>query len=267
MMSSSDHQRIHPVDLESPPIRPRSPPQASSATPLIPPTLEKSDSKNYHYPPPPTRTLPPRYPPPRRVKRRRSCCCRVFCCIICLIITLIIAIGATIGILFLVFHPKIPKYSIESLRVTQFQPNQANDSLTASFAVNVTARNPNKHIGILYLSGSHLSAWYRDALLCEGALPVFYQGHKNTTVINVPLTGTVNNATGMFATLQQDQSQRGNIPLALTARVPIKIKLGKLKTMKLKFKVHCDLTIDNLTTDEDTRISSSNCKIKLKSIF
>ncbi|KAK9735049.1 hypothetical protein RND81_04G180400 [Saponaria officinalis] len=258
---SSDHQRIHPVpDVESPPHQ--------SSAPLIPPTLEKSDSAN-HYPPPPTRTLPPTYyPPPRLPKRRRSCCCRVFCCIICLIFTLIIALGATIGILYLIFHPiKIPKYSIESLRVTQFQSDPTNNSLTASFAVNVTAHNPNKHIGILYLSGSHLSAWYRDTLLCEGALPVFYQGHRNTTVMNVPLTGTVNNATGMVATLQQDQSQRGNIPLVLTGRVPIKIKLGKLKLMKMKFKVNCELTIDNLTTGEDIHISSSNCKIKLKSLF
>lgn len=96
---------------------------------------------------------------------------------------------------------------------------------------------------------------------------MFYQGHKNTTVIDVPLTGTVNNATGVLATLQQDQSQRGNIPLVLTAKVPIKVKLGKLKLMKMKFKVHCDLTIDNLTTDKDIRVSSSNCSFKLRRLF
>ncbi|XP_074270411.1 NDR1/HIN1-like protein 6 [Silene latifolia] len=263
-----DHQRIHPApDVEAQSLPPPSPPQSASK-PLIPTNLEKSDSVNHQFPPPPTRTLPSNYPPPGKpTKRRHSCCCRVFCCIFCLIIFLIIAIGATIGILFLVFHPKIPKYSIDSLMVTQFAPDPANDSLTASFAVNVTAYNPNKHIGILYLRGSHLSAWYRDTLLCQGALPVFYQGHRNTTVINVPLTGTVNNATGMVATLQQDQSQRGNIPLVLTANVPIKVKLGLLKTMKLRFKVHCDLTIDNLVTNQNIRVSSSNCKIKLRRLF
>ncbi|KAL2942887.1 NDR1/HIN1-like protein 6 [Bienertia sinuspersici] len=263
-MSTHVHQKIHPAppDVEAPP---------PSSAPLISPNTVRSDSKDHRshdqYPPPPTRTLPSNYPlPPPPPRRKRSCCCRAFCCILCTLLVLIIAIGATIGILFLIFRPKIPDYSIDTLRVTQFSPN-SNDSISATFVVNVTAHNPNKHIGIYYLGGSSLSAFYQDTLLCEGSLPNFYQGHRNTTVIQVPLTGTVNHATQFSATLQQQQQQTGNVPLILRAKVPVRVKLGKLKLMKMRFKVKCDLKIDSLTSNQQIRVGSSNCNFRLRRIF
>ncbi|KNA06611.1 hypothetical protein SOVF_179420, partial [Spinacia oleracea] len=225
---SSDHQRIHPApDMEAPP---------PASAPLMPPNTLKSDSNGRdHYPPPPTRAAYPIPPPPYK-RRKRSCCCRALCCILCTLLILIVAIGATIGILFLAFRPKIPNYSIDHLLVTQFSPN-SNNSISATFAVNITADNPNKRIGIYYLGGSSLSAWYRDTRLCQGSLPRFYQGHRNTTVIDVSLTGTVNDASGFSTTLQQQQRETGNIPLVLRARVPVRIRLGKLKLMKMRFRV------------------------------
>ena len=248
----ADHQKIHPVhDVEAP---------QAPTVPLVPRNASKSHDGDpaEHYPPF-RRTLPVKYSKP---PKRRSCCCRCLCWTISLIILLIIAIGIAAAIIYLVFRPKLPDYSVNSLKITQF--SLTNDmNLSATFNVNITATNPNKKIGIYYESGSSLSAWYMGQSLCEGSLPKFYQGYRNTTVMDVALTGQTQNATDLLTSLQAQQ-QTGSIPLNLRARVPVRIKLGSLKLMKVKFLVRCELTVDNLSAADNIRIRDSNCNFRFR---
>ncbi|KAF7816277.1 NDR1/HIN1-like protein 6 [Senna tora] len=249
------HQKIYPDhDVEAPP-----PPHTPTA-PLFPRNTSKSDDKAEPVPPPAVVVAPPQQHPKR--KRPRSCCCKFLCWTISILLILIVAIGITIGILYLVFRPKLPKYSVDGLTVSQY--SVSGDNLSMTFNVNVTARNPNKKIGIYYEGGSHVSAWYMDTKLCEGSLPKFYQGHRNTTVLNLALSGQTQNATGLQNLLQEQLQQTGNIPLDLKAKQPVRIKLGKLKLFKLNFKVTCKLVVDSLESNSEVRISSSSCKFKLR---
>lgn len=95
---------------------------------------------------------------------------------LCVLLILVIAVGVTVGILYLVFRPKLPKYSIDHLQMTQFSLSN-NSSLYANFGVTVTAKYPNKKIGIYYEEGSRISLLYTGSKLCGGSLPKFYQGH------------------------------------------------------------------------------------------
>lgn len=249
-----DHQRIHPVrDPEA--ALPQTP-----TTPLVPRGSLRSDKGELVDYPPFRRTLPVVHSKP---PKRRSCCCRFLCWTLALLLILVVAVGATIGILYLVFRPKAPKYSIDSLRITQFSAGNDN-SLSATFDVNITARNPNKKIGIYYEGGSRISVSYTGSKLCEGALPKFYQGHLNTTVLIVPMTGQTQNATGLLTSLQQQQQQTGVIPLNLRVWQPVRVKLGKLKLPKVKFIVRCQLNVDSLSTQNVIRIKDSSCKIRLR---
>uniref|UniRef100_A0A5B6Z9C7 Late embryogenesis abundant protein LEA-2 subgroup domain-containing protein n=1 Tax=Davidia involucrata TaxID=16924 RepID=A0A5B6Z9C7_DAVIN len=253
---ATDHQKIHPVhDTEAP---------QTPTAPLFPRNSSKSDRGGHpavvEQHPPFRRTIPVAYSDPP--KKRSSCCRKCLCWTTCLILLQIIVIGIMAAIIFLVFRPKLPKYSIDGLRITQFNLN--NDmSLYATFNVNITARNPNKKIGIYYESGSRLSAYYNGAKLCEGSLPKFYQGHRNTTVLDVALTGQTQNGTELLSSLQAQQ-QTGSIPLRLRARVPVRIKLGKLKLMKVKFLVRCSLVVDSLSADDAISITSSSCKFRFR---
>ncbi|TKY47312.1 YLS9 protein [Spatholobus suberectus] len=240
----SDHQRIHPAhDVEAP------------HRPLVPGNIAKSDRG------PPRRTFPVIHSKP---PKKRSCCCRFLCWTFSMLLILIIAIAITIGILYLVFRPKLPKYSVDQLRISQFNVSD-NNNLYASFNVTITARNPNKKIGIYYEGGSHISAWYMDTQLCEGSLPKFYQGHRNTTVLDLPLTGQAQDASGLQTRLQDQLQQTNNIPLNLKVNQPVRVKLGKLKLFKVKFRVRCRLVVDNiLGASNDIRISSSRCKFRLR---
>ncbi|XP_058185482.1 NDR1/HIN1-like protein 6 [Rhododendron vialii] len=260
--SMADHQKIHPVvhDPEAPETPPQTPPQTLSA-PLVPPGAAKSDRgapAPAEYPPF-GRTIPVTH---SRPPKRRSCWCKCFCWTISLLIFLILVLGILAAIIYFVFKPKIPKYSVDDLTITQFSLNNDN-TLYATFDVNITARNPNKKIGIYYESGSSISVWYVSTQLCQGSLPKFYQGHQNTTVLTVALTGQTQDAANLLQSLQAQQ-QTGSIPLRMRATVPVRIKLGSLKLTKWKFLVRCNLVVDSLDANDVISIKSSTCKFRFR---
>lgn len=150
----SRHPKIHP-DASS----------ARPSAPLVPRAASRSEQGD-----PAKRTLTQRstyapLAPPR--KRGRSCCCRCVCYTLCLLFLLVVAVGATIGILYLVLKPKLPDYSIDRLQLTQFALNQ-DSSLSTAFNVTITAKNPNEKIGIYYEDGSEITVWYNETKLSEG---------------------------------------------------------------------------------------------------
>ncbi|KAL5073320.1 hypothetical protein RYX36_012304, partial [Vicia faba] len=112
----------------------------------------KSDGRD---PPIPKRHFPVRHSQPP--KKKRSCCCRFLCCTFTILLVLIIAISITIGTLYLVFRTKLTKYSVDRLRIAQFNLSD-NNNLFVTFDVTVTARNPNKKIGIYYYTGVGLNS-------------------------------------------------------------------------------------------------------------
>lgn len=211
---------------------------------------------------PPVPPLPPALSPPQAKKKRGFTCCKCICWSLCILITLIIILAATIGILFLVFKPKIPNYSVDRLTISQLTLN-LDFSLYARFNVQITAINPNKKIGIFYQKGSHLSVWYKNTNLCQGSLPVFYQGHQNKTVLNVALSGQNQYGRTLMAAIQQQQ-QTGQIPLDLKVNVPVKIELGKTKLMKVRISGKCILAVDSLSQNNQISIKATSCKFGLK---
>ncbi|XP_058079034.1 NDR1/HIN1-like protein 13 [Magnolia sinica] len=213
-----------------------------------------------------------RYPPQEKSGRhqtgrkpRRNCCCRCLCWTIGLLLLLVILAAATVAILYLIFRPKIPEYSVESLSIKGFNFNFSSDQTSLTFSpeidVSVRAENPNGKIGIYYEKGSSVSVFYSDLELCNGVLPVFYQGTKNVTVFRTALTGEGVLLTGALHGTLAAQQRKGEIPLELDLRVPVKVKFGAVKTWTITVKVRCGLTVNKLA--EDSRIISKTCKVKV----
>ncbi|XP_050373906.1 NDR1/HIN1-like protein 6 [Argentina anserina] len=259
----ADHQRVHPVpDVGA--VQPHAP-----EAPLVPRGAAKSDNGDStgrdmeagrYYSPFQGRSIPMNHSTP---PKKRSCLRKCLCWTICLLLLQVIVVAITGGIIYLVFRPKLPKYTVSKLQITQFDLN-ADQSLNATFDVSITARNPNKKIGIYYEGGSRINVWYTSTKLCEGGLPKFYQGHRNTTELVVPLSGQTQDASSLFTTLQQQQQQTGNVPLTLRVRQPVRIKLGSLKLPKIKFVVRCRLLVDTVSENNDINIQSSSCKFRLR---
>ena len=219
----ADHQRIHPeADMKAPPPPP--------TMPLVPPGSSRSEKGSPVQPqhPPLQRTIPVIHSTPPK----RSCFCKCVCWTIGLLVLLFLILAATAGILYLVFKPKLPNYSVDNLRISDLRLN-FDMTLYARFDVKISANNPNKKIGIYYEEGGRLSVWYTNTQLCEGLLPKFYQGHQNKTVLDLSLTGQAESGSTLMAALQEQQ-QTGRVPLDLKVHAPVAIKLGRLKLRKIR---------------------------------
>ncbi|XP_057787086.1 NDR1/HIN1-like protein 6 [Salvia miltiorrhiza] len=245
----ADHQKKIYPDIEA-----AAPPTLPQATSL---RLEKG-------------VLPPREPKPKPGPdpdpdpdpKPNRCCCKCLCWTVGLLTLLLFIAGATAAIIYLVFQPKLPKYSVDNLRVSDLTLN-FDMTLSARFNVRITTDNPNKKIGIYYEKGSRLSVWYKDTNLCQGTIPKFYQGHQNRTVLDVALTGRNQYGTTLLNALQEQQ-QTGRVPLDLKINVPVSIKLGALKLRKVRILGTCMLIVDSLTTNSLISIKASTCHFGLK---
>uniref|UniRef100_A0A0D9WB62 Late embryogenesis abundant protein LEA-2 subgroup domain-containing protein n=1 Tax=Leersia perrieri TaxID=77586 RepID=A0A0D9WB62_9ORYZ len=249
----ADYHRIHPVGVGSPPP----PPPEKGRTPSY-------DGKHDQLPitAPQPYTPPPLPPPIRRGKSHTRRCCRCVCWTLLAVLVLAVALGATAGILYAVFKPKIPDFSVDRLTVTRFDVNATSMTVSDAFEVEVTSTNPNKRIGIYY-DGGEVAASFNGTELCRGDFPALYQGHRSTIRPVIRLAGETRMDSAVAQQLVQ-QRQAGFVPLTVRARVPIRIKFGVIKLWKMTGKATCNLVADNLQAGTQIRIRSNSCSFKLK---
>lgn len=253
--------RVHPAAGSPPPAdeTTKSQPENHPPKPAPPPgtyVIQVPKDQIYRVPPPENARLYKKHQKPRR-----SCCCCCLAWILGVLISLVLAAAIAAGIFYLVVRPKIPKYSVDGLSIKGINLTsvQTNPTLYPEFNVTVRAENPNKKIGIYYEKGSSVTVFYSDIDLCNGALPVFYQGRKNVTVFQTALTGNGIRLSDVVRGNLLTQQREGQIPLELDLRVPVRIKVGAVKTWKITVKVRCDLKVNDLT--EDSRLVSKSCKV------
>ncbi|CAN1265792.1 NDR1/HIN1-like protein 6 [Linum perenne] len=195
-------------------------------------------------------------------KPNTSCIRKCICWTFSILLLLLIAAAASAAAIYLVFKPKVPNYSVDSLRISDLRLN-LDLSLTARFDVRVTASNPNDKIGIYYESGGDISVWYSGTKLCRGPIPKFYQGHRNVTRLHVGLAGRKKYGSALMSAIQEQQTT-GRIPLDLRVHAPVAVKLGALKMRKVKVLGNCVLVVDRLSSNNRINIKASDCKFKLK---
>lgn len=104
---------------------------------------------------------------------------------------------------------------------------------------------------------------YKDVALCDGEWPQFYQPRNNVTVFKTLLKGSsIELTSSMRKDLVAAQTSGKTVPFKVNLRVPVKIKVGSVKTWTIKVKVRCDLTVDKLTSQ--SKIVSKDCDYSVK---
>ncbi|XP_065868398.1 NDR1/HIN1-like protein 13 [Euphorbia lathyris] len=252
--------RVHPHN---------SPPSPTESKPILPESPESSHSPTTISPPPEKPAPPPgtyviqipkdqvyRVPPPENAKKyeklshrkpRRSSCCCCLCWFLGILVTLILLAGIAAGVLYLVFKPEAPKYSIDSISIKDFNLTSSGP-YSPEFDVTVRADNGNDKIGIDYRSGSSVDVFYKDVRLSYGKLPVFYQGTNNVTVFKTVLKESgIELTSSVHKALLVDSQIKKTVPFGVKLRAPVKLKVGSVKTWTITVKVNCDVTKDSLT--------------------
>ncbi|XP_021892563.1 NDR1/HIN1-like protein 13 [Carica papaya] len=255
-------ERVHPGDsptnpaTETTPHQQVSSPKPTAEKPVTPPgtyVIQIPKDQVYRVPPPENAR---RYQQLTGRKARRSRCCCCLCTFLAIILVLIVLAGIAAGVLYLVFRPEAPDYSVESLSIKGFNLT-ALSPISPEFDVTVRARNPNDKIGIFYEKGSSVDVFHHDVRLGTGALPVFFQPTNNVTVFVTALTGSGIELTSAIHRGLVDAQRSGTVPFKIKLRAPVRIKIGSVKTWTITVKVNCDVTVDKLTAA--SKVVSKRC--------
>ncbi|TKY44822.1 YLS9 protein [Spatholobus suberectus] len=111
----------------------------------------------------------------------------IFGCIYCTTYILIFMFILSFFLFLIIISSSSVKFHVTEASLTQFNLTSDN-TLYYNFNVNVTVRNPNKHI-IVYYREITAIAWYKDNEFDRVSLRPFDQGHKNTTFLQAVFEG------------------------------------------------------------------------------
>lgn len=185
-----------------------------------------------------------------------GCCC-LLAWLCSTFAVLVVALGIAVLIFWLVVQPRAPKFDISNVQIDGLS-STASSTINTTITFELKARNPNKHMGIYY-DNIRVNLETDGDYIGGGNLPSFYQGHKNTTYIsgelkseNVSLDDGARNLLG---------SSSSNLPLYAKVDVKARVKVGSVKSPKIKVKVRCDLTVD-LSRTTGSQLSTTKCKVK-----
>ncbi|KAL9244363.1 hypothetical protein vseg_018146 [Gypsophila vaccaria] len=212
-----------------------------------------------------------RVPPPEnehkfklytKKKSNRSCCRCCICSIISTILILAVLLGLTFGTLYLIYHPKSPTYTIQKVQVKGVNVTAQSGATTIKPVFNITVEinNRNGKIGFYYEKDSEINI-YRDGVnLCDGKLPVFYQPPNSVTVVSTELSGSGMVLSKSAREKLLTEQKNGKVPLQMDVKIPLKVKIGSVKSWTATVKVKCDVTLSALTPN--AKVVSKKCKVQ-----
>ncbi|XP_074566512.1 NDR1/HIN1-like protein 13 [Curcuma longa] len=207
-----------------------------------------------------------RVPPPQNSRRmavytRRASSRRRRTCLRCLAwaASPILLLAAALAVLCLVFRPQKPVYSITALSIAGFNVSSSS-YLSPTFLATVRAENPNQKIGLSYLNGGDVTVSFAGVSLCRGDWPAFFQGRRNLTSFQVPMTGAgIRLSSAMRQQLEAAQRRR-EVALLIGIKVPVRLKVGAVTSWTTTVNARCDVTVDTLTAESN--ILTESCQVK-----
>lgn len=237
--------------------------------PSNPPTFPATKGQLYNATRPAYRPTPPK--PPSR--RRRNRCCLCCCWLTLLLLALILLAAITAGVLWFLYRPERPSFSVSSFQFSTFNLSGSSPSssakLNALINVSLIARNPNKKL-VFYYDPISVAVSSAGADLADGSFPAFTHGTKNTTALKstVGSGGAREVEPGPAAALRSDLRRRSSLPLVVELQTKVKVKVGGLKTKRVGIRVTCDGITAPVPKGRAKAASVSGsdakCKVKLR---
>lgn len=208
-----------------------------------------------------TATRPAYRPTPYHNRRRRSFCCR--CCLwTTLLIVILITLAAIFGaIVYVIYRPHRPSFSVSSLHVNQFNLSSSSH-LSSKFNLTIKARNPNKKITYLY-NPIDVKITSNGVTVGTGTIPAFNQGKKNTTTLKSTLSAASQSVDADSLKLNSKKS----VVLKVQMDTKLRVKMAGTKTKKIRIRVKCDGIKANLPTGKTATVANTanvKCKVDLR---
>nr|XP_043607173.1 NDR1/HIN1-like protein 6 [Erigeron canadensis] len=232
------------TDRVYPSTKPNGTTKTTTTTTRLPPPPNKTQFQT------PTNRHPHRPNPTtnHRQSRRRSCFCLCFFWST-LIIVLLLLIATIAGcILYLLYHPRRPTFSITSLKISEFNlvPNNSDDTtkLTSKLNLTVSTKNPNKKITFFY-SPFTITCFSSDnsVLFANGSFKSpFVSKPDNITIIHSTLYGnSVLMDTEVVNKIRSDLKKKSGVPLKIVLDSEARVKIENIvRTKKVGIRIKCE---------------------------
>ena len=271
--------RVHPSHFDPEISEPVSPSERSTATgysfhPNYQP-LKAYTTPGYASParPPPTEIGRPPIKPYKSRRTCRYCCKRCVITTCSFLITLIFILGLAALIIWIVFKPKIPQYSVQDVHINKLNVSATYDSASRSLqATNPTyvdadilftlhASNPNHKIRIDYKK-VNIQTTYQGSNVGKASIPGWYQEVQNTTTVHSDILATKAPLTVTQGAALLVSIQANDIPLDATIDTKVAIKIGAWKTPAVWIHVTCTFHVAPPTAPGGAKLLSKSCKWK-----
>ncbi|GMJ14232.1 hypothetical protein like AT1G17620 [Hibiscus trionum] len=209
-------------------------------------------------------TRPLYRPQPKRHHYRRSCCCS--CCIwtTLTILVLVLLAAASAAILYLVYRPHRPTFTVSSLNVTTLNVTSSSKLIT-NINLNVNAKNPNKKLIYIYDPVAISLSTQDDVVVGVGSFGSFVHGTKNNTLLKAAINGGNKELDDSSAgKLRVALRGKKGLPLKMKLDTKVKAKIGGLKIPKVGIRVICEgIKVTAPKGKSATIGSTSNAKCKV----
>ncbi|CAF2109181.1 unnamed protein product [Brassica oleracea var. botrytis] len=185
-----------------------------------------------------------RPPAPRRRTHSRGCCCRCCCWTIFVIILLILLVAAASAVVYLIYRPQRPSFTVSSLKVSSLNLTSSTHLATA-ISLSVVAKNPNKNVGFSYDAADvtvyRVSPGDDDVVIGKGSIASFVHGKKNTTLLRSTVGSPPGDLDELSAgKLKGDLKAKRGVAVKIVLNTKVTVKMGAVKTPKSGIRVTCE---------------------------
>ncbi|KAI3845564.1 hypothetical protein MKX03_019713 [Papaver bracteatum] len=252
---------------------------------------------NQIFPPPKSQLYganrPTYRPLPRHHRRRRNYCCACFLWSTFILIGIILLAAIAGGVIYSIYQPKKPSFSLTALKITQFNiTNSKSDDtahLNSKLNLTILAKSDNKDM-IYYFNPMNVSVTpqnHPDVEIGSGSVPDFILGTHNRTSLRFVLSDSdiLLQDPATANSLKSDLKKKNAFPIKVRLNTKVKVKMGVFNTRKVGLQVTCEHikilsetktitqvskvkggknTTSSVTTWNLDEKSSVNCKFNLR---
>ncbi|XP_010493233.1 PREDICTED: uncharacterized protein LOC104770498 [Camelina sativa] len=206
-----------------------------------------------------------RVPPPEnahryeylsRQKPNHSPCRRCFCYSLAALLILLLLAAIAGGVLYLVYRPQKPQYSVSGVSVTGLNLTTSSP-ISPVIGVKLRAHNENGKLGLIYVLGNEAKVFYDGMELGNGKFTAFKQPADNVTVITTVLKGLSLQLTKASRKGLTESQKKGQVPFGVKIKAPVKFKVGAVTTWTMTVTVDCKVIVDKLTAS--ATVITENC--------
>lgn len=255
-------------------------------------TAAAAATPNPRLPPPPSKAqiqkpIPNRHPHrpnpinnqrSRHRRSRRGCFC--LCCFWSVLVIILLLLIATVAgcILYLLYHPHRPTFSIASLKISEFNLTTTADDttrLTSRLNLTISTRNPNKKI-IFYYDPIAITCLSDETQIANGSFAnPFVSNPNNITIIRSSLYSnslllepeTVNH-------MRSDLKKKSGLPLKILLDTEAQVKIESIKSKKIGIRIKCEGIHSQIpkggggksrnSSSVSATVSAAKCKLDLR---